>query len=127
MMTRAATPNASSCADETTPTRRVWQPAAPVRTVVSVERTDQERGALAAHPGQHDRGLLVPPQVEPRAQPLRDDVDAALLDREPADPALPERGLELLLLVGQLLEHLEAARERRGGGRVGGHVGDVLV
>ena len=68
-----------------------------------------------------------PDEREPLAQLLGDDVDAALLDRQPADVALAQRRAQLLLAVGQLLEHLVAAGERRAERRVRGDVGEVLV
>ena len=57
------------------------------------ERLDEQGGALAGHPGQHEGRLVVAPEREPLAQLLGDDLDAALLDRQPADAALAQRGL----------------------------------
>ena len=67
----------------------------------SSERPDQQAGPLAGDPGQHDRGLVVAGQRQPLAQLVGDDVDAALLDRQPADAALAQGRAQRLLAVGE--------------------------
>src|SRR5665811_1288741 len=63
----------------------------------------------------------------PLDQCLRDDVDAALLDRQCPNVALHEGGLERLLAKRQLLDHVERSGEGRPGEFVAADVGDVLV
>ena len=58
------------------------------------ERLDQQRDALAPPPGQHQGRLVLAGQREPLAQLVGDDVDAALLDGQPADPALAQGGAQ---------------------------------
>src|SRR5688572_18830951 len=103
MMTNAAIPKASSWFVETMGTGSVSQ------------RPHQERPSISGGAGQHDGRLGVAPERQPLPQLLGDDVHAALLDRQPADPPFAQSGPQLLLVVRQLLEDLVPPCVRRRG------------
>src|SRR5688572_15794974 len=92
MMMNAARPNASSCCVVTTAIPAVCRRTWPRRPSLS-QRSDQQRGAAPGRAGQHHRRLVVPSQGEALPQLLGHHVDAALLDREPADAPRAEGGL----------------------------------
>src|SRR4051812_17368776 len=103
MSTSAATPKASSCERETIGPVSLRRSTEATGYRRRLEGSDQQTRALAGDPGHHDGGVLLAVQGQALAEVVGNDVDTALLDGEPPDAARPERRLELLLLVRQLL------------------------
>ena len=76
--------------------RSSWSGRGPLR---ASERLDQQGDPVPARPGEHERRLGVAGQGQPLAELVGHHVDAALLDRQPADAALAQCCAQCLLPV----------------------------